>query len=403
MIDQSNLPNVKVIKGIASSSRLGYTLTTLDFNKDGYSDLVISSPGTFAQYIFYYGMVQIHFGSPAGLSLQPNITVLSDQMFTNLGSTLSSLDIDGDGWLDLIVSSPFAKSNLIESGEVWIYLSSTSRKSGQVLAKKNADWLTLGEDFFDWFGFHSTVVALKESRYLIVGAPQYNNGNTSLGKLYAFDITNFNKTRKDGLRDVSLKWTVTGVDSLGKLGFSFDFGTPAPGLSLLALSLPAKEIAADHFWQENKVQAGSVVLFSVDNLQGNYSLNQLKLYTEFDSKEEFSRLGWRVLFAKNSKGTSDLVVSEPWKDRGIWPNEGDAGALYLFKGGSNFPTGLVKDPRASADLCMLSSTGKSLYGKSMCLLDFNGDGKVDLLVGGPRDRTVNDNSGGVSLMLSFTA
>jgi len=238
----------------------------------------------------------------------------------------------------------------------------------------------------------------------LVGAPQYNNGTTSLGKLYAFDISNFNKTNSNRTRDVTLKWTITGVEAFGKFGYSFDYGTPVPGLNLLAVSLPTKQIPAKHFWQENKPQAGSVVLFSLDKLaEGNYNLSQLPLYTQFNSNEEFSRLGFTVQFVKNAKGTSDLLLTEPWKDNGPWPADGDAGALYLYRGGNNFPAGVVTDPRSSADLCVLSSAGKSLYGKSICTLDFNGDGEVDLLMGGPRDRTVDINSGSASLMLSILA
>ncbi|MEV7688350.1 trypsin-like serine protease [Streptomyces bungoensis] len=50
-----------------AGDRFGYALATVDYNKDGYTDLVVSSPYEDAGSIADVGMVSVIYGSPAGL------------------------------------------------------------------------------------------------------------------------------------------------------------------------------------------------------------------------------------------------------------------------------------------------------------------------------------------------
>jgi hypothetical protein len=54
------------ITGVQQNARMGIALTSLDFNKDGYTDLVVSVPGTDPQDIIYSGLLHIYFGSKSG-------------------------------------------------------------------------------------------------------------------------------------------------------------------------------------------------------------------------------------------------------------------------------------------------------------------------------------------------
>lgn len=107
-------------------------------------------------------------------------------------------------------------------------------------------------------------------------------------------------------------------------------------------------------------------------------------------------------YIPNKDGTSDLIVTEPWKDTNAFLSDGDAGAAYLWKGGSSFPSGVVKDPLSSSSSCFLSVDGKALFGYGFQVLDFNGDGELDVLLGGPRDRSLQLNGGSATLILSFS-
>lgn len=202
------------------------------------------------------------------------------------GTFLGAEDIDGDSAEDLLIGCPFAQAPAFETGKLCVFLSSKNRHRGEVLhLDKNADWCTHGHSPFEWFGYHAVVAATNTSRILIVGAPYFNNGTDAFGRLYGFDLKNFSSTTDEGSRNVPLKWSIFGDDPKGKLGFSFDFGQPVPGRFLLALSIPTATIMPEHFWEEEKSQAGVVVLLSIDNLVGNYTIGQLPLFAKFQSSE----------------------------------------------------------------------------------------------------------------------
>ena len=86
--------------GAATSDNLGKSLQAADFNQDGYTDLAISSPGT------ANGFVNVYNGSASGLSGTVSFTYTSTSSsgFDKAGTSLSSGDYNGDGYPDLAIS-----------------------------------------------------------------------------------------------------------------------------------------------------------------------------------------------------------------------------------------------------------------------------------------------------------
>lgn len=172
---------------------------------------------------------------------------------------------------------------LIEkSGSLFILLSSKKRISGTILTANQLDWHIESKDFFSWFGFHSEVVEIDPfQRLLLVGAPMYNNGKGSIGKIFAFDITHFKHQKKP-----ILKWTITGKEPNAQFGYSFSIGKPKWSFNhtkiILAVTSPTKNIPELFF---TKYQGGQVTLLDIENLKGNYFINDIKTYTIFESNE----------------------------------------------------------------------------------------------------------------------
>lgn len=63
---QDNTKGISQIQGSIPNARFGNTMTALDFNQDGYDDLVVSIPGTAARKLTYKGIIEIYFGSSNG-------------------------------------------------------------------------------------------------------------------------------------------------------------------------------------------------------------------------------------------------------------------------------------------------------------------------------------------------
>jgi len=356
--------------------------------------LVVSAPGVGAATLTYMGEVYVFFGSAKGLSMTPDITIMAHKNYTNLGMSLQSGDANGDGYLDLIIGSPMSNATHNESGEVWIFFSSKDRISGQILNENHTDWSAKGHKNYEWFGFHTEVVAINQTRYLIVSSPSYSVQHVRVGRIYAYDLS---------YQEPTTKWIITGsfeTDGFGELGSSFAVGKPVNHSYVLAMSLPTKNLPPSDWWSEELPQAGFVVMVPLLELSGPYVLSDLTLMTQITGDQELARMGYAIDFDDlDHDGYDDFWATEPYFSSGDFNNV-DNGAFFIWKGGDSFPKGNVTEAQSSSDLCVIGSSAHSLFGKTAKILDFNGDEHTDLLLAGPRDSTTAPNGGYVSLLLS---
>lgn len=112
-----------ILRGTAHHGRFGWSMTTLDMNKDGIDDLAISTP--------FDDRIDIYFG-------QRNKVLLSDKpqvvIKVPLGTVLSAVDINQDGFKDLVIGCPlcsvgsqpqvlkFYQKNTCNSNFFWNFL-----------------------------------------------------------------------------------------------------------------------------------------------------------------------------------------------------------------------------------------------------------------------------------------
>lgn len=85
----------QILRGEAHHGRFGWSIVTLDMNHDGIDDLAIATP--------FSNRVDIYFGQKdSGLSETPEVIIHNIE----LGTVLSAVDINQDGFRDLVIGCP---------------------------------------------------------------------------------------------------------------------------------------------------------------------------------------------------------------------------------------------------------------------------------------------------------
>lgn len=108
-----------VLNGEQFASSYGLSLTSMDTNNDGYVDLIVGAP-------FYYdkgngGAVYIYMNSEEGISEDTVPVKLTGKPESQFGLSLSSIgDLNRDGYPDLAIGAPYD-----EKGAVYVYLGSS--------------------------------------------------------------------------------------------------------------------------------------------------------------------------------------------------------------------------------------------------------------------------------------
>ncbi|MBM9502496.1 FG-GAP repeat protein [Leptospira sp. 201903071] len=125
-----------LIQGQNGGERLGSMVLGGDVNNDGYDDAILTSPwANGLGYIFYSR------GSSGILSKNLGAGALADIKYLgaadNFGSTSSVGDINGDGYMDLVIGAPVFNTN---QGRIYIYISNagTLPLTPQYLISPNA-------------------------------------------------------------------------------------------------------------------------------------------------------------------------------------------------------------------------------------------------------------------------
>ncbi|NNN31307.1 VCBS repeat-containing protein [Streptomyces sp. S3(2020)] len=333
-----------------------------DFNGDGYRDLAYRHfySGISGADGWKGGAVNIVYGSASGLDTTRTQVVHQDspgipgtgEDDDQFGESISSADLNKDGYADLVVGNPMEKvGNAAYRGTVTIVWGSRSGLSG------------------------GTSVAPKS------GAGSYFGRALATG--------DFNG---DGSPDLAL---IGGEETwLYRGGFTKAGGTGSV----------SKIDKAGQGWYSTGLAAGKV--------NGDGRTDLVVLGTQFVDNKPAHRI-WYLKGASSglTSGASKTYASEPWSaaigdfDKngygdiavGLPDNNDGKGIVSVWRGTSSGPSGSMTYNQASSGVSGTPEAGDN-FGYSVSAGDTNGDGYADLAVGVPQEDVAGkEDQGGVTV------
>jgi hypothetical protein len=326
--------------GESNGDNFGYCVSTAgDVNGDGYSDVITSSPKKDST----KGKVYLYHGSSSGLSSTPNWTKAGEKNDDAFGSYVSTAgDINGDGYSDIIIGAArFTYNNFTHCGKSYVFHGSSSGLPA------TANWSALGENTNDFFGMSvSTSGDVNGDGYsdIIIGSNNYSNNR---GKVYAY------YGNASGL-PTTASWTAMGENNDNLFGWSISTAGDLNGDGYCDIIIGAIGYSSK----------GRIYVY-----YGNGSGLASWSWTA-DGENTYDGFGWSVSVAGdvNGDGLSEVIA-------GACHYSNYKGKVYLYYGS---PIGIGSYPNWFAT----GENNNDHFGYRVFIAgDVNGDGYSDVVIG----------------------
>ncbi|XP_039181376.1 phosphatidylinositol-glycan-specific phospholipase D isoform X2 [Crotalus tigris] len=385
----------EILEGTKPSGRFGSAIAILDFNVDGILDLAIGAPSVGSRELSYTGSVYVFLGNRGGgFHNLPNITIICQEIYCNLGWSLLTADVDRNGNNDLLLGSPYAPAGGIQRGFVTSFYSSSYRNGQSLLFVSDADWMVKGETDYAWFGSSLSSIQLPNKILLLIGSPfgrnctslgchLSENNRQAVGMVYGYIPPN------------TQSWfTLSGDDENGKFGSALATGflsIEELSKQVLIVGAPTQDsVFRISFISSTLHQAGSVLIY---DLMEN---GKPSILSTFNGDRRFSRFGEEVhLWDLNNDGLDEIIVSSPLRNEknmgGLFGKQ--VGYIYIYSGNQTTSGHVTDDckswtspcPEDWAQYVIISPEEKSRFGSA--LLTIKTGEKNEVVVAAERSST----------------
>jgi hypothetical protein len=340
-------------EGNQANAQFGDSVSTAgDVNGDGYCDVIVGAH-LYDNGEFDEGRAFVYHGSATGLSTVPDWTAEGNQTNGQFGVSVSTAgDVNGDGYVDVIVGAFFYDNGELDEGRAFVYHGSAFGLSG------TPSWSAEPNQAYAWFGRSaSTAGDVNGDGYgdVVVGAFHYGNGQMDEGGAFVYCGSS------SGLSSTA-SWTAEGNQASAYFGYSVSMAGDVNGDGFSDVIIGANA------YDDGETDEGRAFLY-----QGSASGLLSAASWTAESNQPGAYFGHSVSMAGdvNGDGYSDVIVGAIYYDNG----EADEGRAFLYQGS---PSGLSATPAWAAEV---NQAGADLGISVSTAGDVNGDGYSDVIAG----------------------
>ncbi len=313
-----------------------------------------------------------------------DVRVLGRNITDECGRAVAQGDINGDGYMDLIIGASFADPGdppLTDAGVAYVIFGSSSPASTLDLSIDSADITVCGYDKYSYTGNALASGDVNGDGFddLIIGAPCADTGTPSrfsAGETYII----FGSSSLPSTIDLSVTQadiTICGAVTLDNFGCAVDSGD-VNGDEYDDMIIGAYN--ADPGTPERYAAGETYVFFgNIFSTPTTIDLSVTPADITICGADANDNSGWAVASGDvNSDGYDDLIIGAYLADPGT-PARLDAGEAYVIFG-SSLPSSSIDLSTQSADITVCGVYEFDSCGNAVASGDVNGDGYDDIIV-----------------------